>query len=377
MALAYALRLLETGQDRQAHQLRRVPRAVPARVGGRGRRRHLLELRPRRRALALRLRLQRRQARLEPGSGAPRCAKPSTSCATPLAPLTEEGRAALCSTTSGPPATPTSTSSSTAARARSAISSSLTRAIHLTAERTRARARTDGAAAPRPTHVHQLRLVLRRDLRHRDRADHRLRGRVLQLAAELFGQRPAALEPAFLDMLEPGADAISPAPATARRSIADKITNMQLGLEEVGAHYAISSIFPSFPKRPSSSAIDVHRRQYEIFSSGRGRVALGRARVAQRHHRRGKEHLLRRAPSRRPEPLRRRQASTPTTRPNSTPSSTSPRRHRSSHAPRRLPRGHPPHRSLLRRTSTTRSPRSSPTSSTASSASSSTARSGM
>ena len=55
------------GQDRQADQLRQLPRAVSAGVRVRNRRQHFVELRARRRALALQLRLQRRQARLEPG----------------------------------------------------------------------------------------------------------------------------------------------------------------------------------------------------------------------------------------------------------------------------------------------------------------------
>ena len=71
MALAYALQLIEEG-DCAADQLRRVPgadfrRPREAEIVENT----LLELRSRRRALALQLRLQRRQGRLEPEWRAP------------------------------------------------------------------------------------------------------------------------------------------------------------------------------------------------------------------------------------------------------------------------------------------------------------------
>ena len=67
MALAYALRLLERDRTRQADQLRQLPGPVSPRVRSRDRRKHLLELPAWGRALALGLRLQQRQAGLEPG----------------------------------------------------------------------------------------------------------------------------------------------------------------------------------------------------------------------------------------------------------------------------------------------------------------------
>ena len=66
MALAYALRLLEEDKARQTHQLRQLPRPVPAGVRVPDCRQHLLELFPRGGTLALQLRLQRRPRRLEP-----------------------------------------------------------------------------------------------------------------------------------------------------------------------------------------------------------------------------------------------------------------------------------------------------------------------
>ena len=106
-------------------------------------------------------------------------------------------------------------------------------------------------------------------------------GRVLQLAAKLFGEPGVALEPAFLDIL-----------AKAKSNIPDVgdgadvyrrfVTGMKIGLEQVGAHYAISSIFRSYPEDGEIFCFDVHRESYEVFGSGRGRVALGRATVSSR-----------------------------------------------------------------------------------------------
>ena len=106
-------------------------------------------------------------------------------------------------------------------------------------------------------------------------------GRVLQLAAKLFGEPGAALEGHFLDIL-----------AKAKSNIADVgdgaevyrrfVTGMKIGLEQVGAHYAISSIFRPYPEDGEIFCFDVHRESHQIFRSGRGRVALGRATVSSR-----------------------------------------------------------------------------------------------
>jgi hypothetical protein len=45
---------------------------------------------------------------------------------------------------------------------------------------------------------------------------------------------------------------------------------MKIGLEQVGAHYAISSIFRNYPETASSSA-STSIASHEVFTSGRGR----------------------------------------------------------------------------------------------------------
>jgi alpha-amylase/alpha-mannosidase (GH57 family) len=102
--------------------------------------------------------------------------------------------------------------------------------------------------------------------------------RVLQLASRIFGARAAALEPAFLARM-----------AEARSNVAGAgdgasiykhcVATMQLGLEQVAAHYAISSVFSSFAEETDLFCYRVRRISYDIYTSGRGRLALGRAHV--------------------------------------------------------------------------------------------------
>ena len=80
-------------------------------------------------------------------------------------------------------------------RSTESVGSLLCRAPDARAHRSGARARSgaDGDAAPRAAHVHQLRLVLRRHLGHRDRADDRLRrARAAACAAALWRTGRAA-----------------------------------------------------------------------------------------------------------------------------------------------------------------------------------------
>ncbi|GGA71033.1 glycoside hydrolase [Edaphobacter acidisoli] len=106
-------------------------------------------------------------------------------------------------------------------------------------------------------------------------------GRVLQLAARLFGEPGAALEVSFLDILAKARSNI-PEISDGAEVYRRYVTSMRIGLEQVGAHYAISSIFRPYPEDGELFCFDVHREGYEVFSSGRGRIALGRAAIASR-----------------------------------------------------------------------------------------------
>jgi alpha-amylase/alpha-mannosidase (GH57 family) len=103
--------------------------------------------------------------------------------------------------------------------------------------------------------------------------------RVLQLAKQIFGERAAAIEPAFLARMAEAKSNVDSAGDGAQIYKAC-VASMELGLEEVAAHYAISSIFSSFAEETDLFCYRVRRISYEIHTSGRGRLAMGRAHIA-------------------------------------------------------------------------------------------------
>ncbi len=103
-------------------------------------------------------------------------------------------------------------------------------------------------------------------------------GRVLQLAARLFGPAGEALELAFLEIL---AQARSNVPdlGTGAEVYRRFVTGLRVGLEQVGAHYAISSTFRQYPEVGELFCFNIRREAHEVFASGRGRLAIGRAQL--------------------------------------------------------------------------------------------------
>ncbi len=118
-------------------------------------------------------------------------------------------------------------------------------------------------------------------------------GRVLQLANKLFTD-PALftgpdlsirsayeLEADFLQLLSLAESNVPDAGNGAdvyRRFVGAG----RLDLESVGAHYAISSMFRSYPDSGNIFCFDVHRHSYDVLTSGRGRFAFGRATLCSR-----------------------------------------------------------------------------------------------
>ncbi|MGC9198730.1 MAG: DUF3536 domain-containing protein [Acidobacteriaceae bacterium] len=113
-------------------------------------------------------------------------------------------------------------------------------------------------------------------------------GRVIQLAHKLFadpalqadsttpGGLASELEADFLAVLakaESNEAAVGNGAEVYRRFV----NAGRLDLESVGAHYAISSIFRSYPDAGRIFCFEVRRHSYDVFSSGRGRFAFGRA----------------------------------------------------------------------------------------------------
>jgi alpha-amylase/alpha-mannosidase (GH57 family) len=103
--------------------------------------------------------------------------------------------------------------------------------------------------------------------------------RVLQLARQLFADQAAPLEPAFLAKLAEAHSNVASAGDGAKIYKAC-VATMKLGLEQVAAHYAICSVFSSFAEETDLFCYHVRRISYEIYTSGRGRLAVGRAHVA-------------------------------------------------------------------------------------------------
>ncbi|HEY1806771.1 MAG TPA: DUF3536 domain-containing protein [Terracidiphilus sp.] len=103
--------------------------------------------------------------------------------------------------------------------------------------------------------------------------------RVLQLAQQLFGEQATSFEPKFLAHL---AEAHSNVPEAGdgARIYKKSVETMELHLEQVAAHYAISSVFSSFADETDLFCYRIKRISNEIFTSGRGRLSLGRAHVA-------------------------------------------------------------------------------------------------
>jgi alpha-amylase/alpha-mannosidase (GH57 family) len=103
--------------------------------------------------------------------------------------------------------------------------------------------------------------------------------RVLQIAQDLFGKQAALLEPNFLARMAEAHSNVESA-VDGAEIYKTCVQTMKLGLEQVAAHYAISSVFSSFAEETELFCYRVHRISHDVFTSGRGRVAMGRAHIA-------------------------------------------------------------------------------------------------
>lgn len=106
-------------------------------------------------------------------------------------------------------------------------------------------------------------------------------GRVLQLAQRLFGEAGAALESEFLKLIA-AAQSNVPEQGDGAAIYRKWVSNARIDLEHVGAHYAVASMFQPHPDTSQIFCFDVQRRSYDVMTSGRGRIALGRAKLRSR-----------------------------------------------------------------------------------------------
>ncbi len=99
--------------------------------------------------------------------------------------------------------------------------------------------------------------------------------RVLQLARRHFGLQAEKLEPTFLSLLAKAKSNVASA-GDGAAIYKECVRTMALQLEQVAAHYAISSVFSSFAEETELFCYRIRRISNDIYTSGRGRMALGR-----------------------------------------------------------------------------------------------------
>jgi alpha-amylase/alpha-mannosidase (GH57 family) len=100
-------------------------------------------------------------------------------------------------------------------------------------------------------------------------------GRALQLAADVFND--TTVEPEFLTRLE-AAKSNLPEHQDGRHIYEKWVKGTMVDLLNVGAHYAVSSLFEDYPSQTRIFAYSVTQEAYQIQESGRERLAVGRAR---------------------------------------------------------------------------------------------------
>jgi alpha-amylase/alpha-mannosidase (GH57 family) len=100
-------------------------------------------------------------------------------------------------------------------------------------------------------------------------------GRVLQLADQIFSE---SFEPGFLDHLELAKSNI-PEHRDGRTIYEKMVRPAMLDMKDVGAHYALSSLFQEIGDRSAIYAYSATREDYRSFQVGASRLVIGRATV--------------------------------------------------------------------------------------------------
>ncbi len=99
--------------------------------------------------------------------------------------------------------------------------------------------------------------------------------RVVQLSQELFGDSP---ESQFVERL-----------SVARSNLSDRgggreiyyqlVRTAMINWERIGAHYAVRSLFESYPDKTSIYCFRAERDDYQVFNAGIARLAVGRVKL--------------------------------------------------------------------------------------------------
>jgi alpha-amylase/alpha-mannosidase (GH57 family) len=103
--------------------------------------------------------------------------------------------------------------------------------------------------------------------------------RAVQLAGELFGDDAAGIEDGFVERLR-AAKSNDPRAVDGGEIYLRQVKSQQVGLQQVAAHYAISSVFTSYPEEMRLFGYIVRRLDAEELSTGRGKLVFGRALIS-------------------------------------------------------------------------------------------------
>lgn len=101
-------------------------------------------------------------------------------------------------------------------------------------------------------------------------------GRAVQLAQSLFND--AKIEEEFLNKLALAHSNI-PGQGDGRKIYESYVRPAMIDLNKVGAHYAISSLFESYPPQSQTYCYEINQEDHTMLSSGKSRVSFGRIRI--------------------------------------------------------------------------------------------------
>jgi len=101
-------------------------------------------------------------------------------------------------------------------------------------------------------------------------------GRAVQLAQWLFNE--PAIEEEFVNRLAVAHSNI-PEQGDGRKIYENFVRPAIIDLNKVGAHYAISSLFESYPPLSQTYCYQIHQEDHTMLSAGKSRVSFGRIRI--------------------------------------------------------------------------------------------------
>jgi alpha-amylase/alpha-mannosidase (GH57 family) len=102
--------------------------------------------------------------------------------------------------------------------------------------------------------------------------------RTIQLASDLFGVARKKFEADFLKILAKAQSNV-PEWKDGAEIYRRTVEALEVTLEQVAAHFAIASCFSSYSEQTSLFCYTIRRQDYEVATSGRGRLAIGQAHI--------------------------------------------------------------------------------------------------